>query len=152
MAAPRGSRLNETKVLAFFRELHRIQTRYPGGKPPANEVRQRNRYYYLVRVLAAYSQTFPLAAARMEAQAREQPLPGDPIDEVLTRAEARRRGWLTIEDLARKLRRSYQTVRKALAEASPPVPHVLATDGKTKLYRRDDAADWLRKRWGFTRR
>jgi hypothetical protein len=144
--------LNERKVLDFYRELHRILDRYEGRKPPANEVRQRNRYYYLVRVLAAYQKTFPLAAARLELKAREEPLPSDPLDEILTLAEARRRGLLTIGDLAHKLRRSYQTVRKALAGTEPPVPHLLAVDGKTKLFTREDAADWLKKRWGFTGR
>jgi hypothetical protein len=149
MAAPRGSRLNETKVLAILRELHRILARYQERKPPANEVRQRNRFYYISRVLADYQKIHPRIFARLEAQARNQPLPSDPLDEILTLAEARRRGLLTIEDLAGKLRRTYQTVRKALAEASPPVPHILAVDGKTKLFRREDAASWLRARWGF---
>jgi len=152
VSAKRGSRLNEAKVLAFSREFYWIQDRYQGRNPPANEVRQRNRFYYLLRVLAAYRKAFPLAAARLEKEARDEPLPSDPLDQVLTLAEARRRGLLTISDLARKLRRTYQTVRKALAATKPSVPHVLATDGKTKLFERKDAAEWLKQRWGFTHR
>jgi hypothetical protein len=139
-------------VLEFYRELHRILDRYRGRPPPANEVRQRNRFYYLVRVLRAYKAEHPKVAAQLEAQARELPLPEDPLEEVLTLADARRRGWLTIEDLARKLKRSYQTVRKALRRSVPSVPYVHAIDGKTQLYRRDDAAAWLRWRWDFTKR
>jgi hypothetical protein len=147
-----GSRLTQKKVLSFYREVHRVRARYGDRPPPANEVRQRNRYYYLLRVLADYRQAHPVTGARLELEAREVPLPSDPLEEVLTLAEARRRGWLTIEDLARKLRLSYQTVRKALRATSPPVPYVSAVDGKTHLYRRKDTAAWLKRRWGFSKR
>lgn len=147
-----GPRLTQKKVLAFFRERDRILARYGDRPPPANEVRQRNRYYYVLRVLDGYRQDHPTEAGRLERVARELPLPDDPLDQVLTLAEARRRGWLTMEDLARKLRRSYQTVQKALRAADPPVPFVRALDGKTHLYSRADAAKWLRERWHFTKR
>jgi len=147
-----GSRLTERKVLRFIRERNRILARYGDRPPPANEVRQRNRYYYLLRVIAGYQGLHPKVVAKLEGQALEEPMPEDPVDEVLIRADARRRGWLTIEDLAKKLRRSYQTVQKALRAADPPVPYVLGTDGKTHLFRRKDAAAWLKKRWGFTGR
>ena len=152
MGAPQGSRLTEAKVLAFLRERDRILARYGGRPPPANESRHRNRYYYVLRVLAGYQRKHPQKYRRLKTQAAAEPVPADPLEEVFALAEARRRGWLTIEDLAKKLRRSYQTVQKALAREDPPVPHQKARDGKTKLYARADAAAWLRRRWGFTGR
>ena len=139
-------------MLRFLRERDRIRARYGGRPPPANESRHRNRYYYVLRVLEGYRKTHARQFARLQREAEAEPVPTDPLEEVFALAEARRRGWLTIEDLARKLRRTYQTVQKALAKEEPPVPHKKARDGKTKLYAREDAAAWLRRRWGFTGR